>query len=413
MELLQKHLDQVLQQVQEKQNQAKSQAEALIQTLEKEIFELKQRSSEVEQLRSCKDYVQVLKNSSCVSTSSQHQRQVKKVFNEHLETVLAEAELQKVQKSAVKVTLDPDTAHPELSLSRDLKQVSYTGHWDTSPVCNCPLCKEIFNIRPQLKTNLFISAMVTQYRQRTAQRCVKQKKPPYVPRSGLVSGLCSSHNKPLQMFCQSDQALVCKVCAVFTHKNHRVVSIKEACDAKQRELSKATFDIHKMIQERLQKVQELQESLELINTAADEELIEGAQFFSTLIDFVQKSLDEILEEIQKKQNRAKSQAESLIQALEQEIFKLKQRSSEVEQLRNFKDYARTSFSLPWAVPTIVQQIQTKITEELQLFSKKQLTKLRAFAVDVTLDPNTAHPELQLSDDLKQRKDDSALCSPTS
>uniref|UniRef100_A0A8C6V0X3 Uncharacterized protein n=1 Tax=Neogobius melanostomus TaxID=47308 RepID=A0A8C6V0X3_9GOBI len=36
--------------------------------------------------------------------------------------------------------------------------------WDTNESCFCPLCKEVFSIRPQLKTNTFISEMVSQTR---------------------------------------------------------------------------------------------------------------------------------------------------------------------------------------------------------------------------------------------------------
>ena len=46
---------------------------------------------------------------------------------------LFKAELKRVQQNAVEVTLDPDTAHPELILSRDEKQINHGDVKKTLP----------------------------------------------------------------------------------------------------------------------------------------------------------------------------------------------------------------------------------------------------------------------------------------
>uniref|UniRef100_A0A3B4B1I0 B30.2/SPRY domain-containing protein n=1 Tax=Periophthalmus magnuspinnatus TaxID=409849 RepID=A0A3B4B1I0_9GOBI len=51
----------------------------------------------------------------------------------HKHTNSLSDELEKAQEFAVKVSLDPDTAHPNLVLSKDLKQVNYTGQTQTLP----------------------------------------------------------------------------------------------------------------------------------------------------------------------------------------------------------------------------------------------------------------------------------------
>lgn len=53
--------------------------------------------------------------------------ELKKLISKQMEVLLDEVELQKVQRSEVSVSLDPDTAHPELSLSQNLKEVTHTG----------------------------------------------------------------------------------------------------------------------------------------------------------------------------------------------------------------------------------------------------------------------------------------------
>ncbi|GAA6224560.1 E3 ubiquitin/ISG15 ligase TRIM25-like [Lates japonicus] len=40
-----------------------------------------------------------------------------------------------------------------------------TEHWNISVRCQCPMCKEVFDIRPALRVNTFISEMTAQFRQ--------------------------------------------------------------------------------------------------------------------------------------------------------------------------------------------------------------------------------------------------------
>uniref|UniRef100_A0A8C6TDM7 B30.2/SPRY domain-containing protein n=1 Tax=Neogobius melanostomus TaxID=47308 RepID=A0A8C6TDM7_9GOBI len=141
MEMIQKNRDEVLQEIEEKQTKMKTEAEALIQGLEQEICELKQTSSEVEQLSCSEDHI--LKTFPSL-TAAQHrdwtrvtaplflgtvQRaviKVKKQIRSMYPKPLSESQLMKLQRHAVEVTLDSGTAHPELTVSEDLKQVSRT-----------------------------------------------------------------------------------------------------------------------------------------------------------------------------------------------------------------------------------------------------------------------------------------------
>uniref|UniRef100_A0A3P8NGL4 RING-type domain-containing protein n=1 Tax=Astatotilapia calliptera TaxID=8154 RepID=A0A3P8NGL4_ASTCA len=46
-----------------------------------------------------------------------------------------------------------------------------TQHWDVNMSCCCPMCKETFNTRPQLKVNTLLSGIVFQLK-REAQKKV-------------------------------------------------------------------------------------------------------------------------------------------------------------------------------------------------------------------------------------------------
>ncbi|XP_062305103.1 E3 ubiquitin-protein ligase TRIM39-like isoform X1 [Osmerus eperlanus] len=128
--------------VEKKQSAAETKARGLVQDLEQEIAELRRRKTELEQLSHTEDHLLLLRRfpslCSCPPTKdwsevSVHSyqfvgmmrkkvTQLEEVVKRQLET-LREKELKSVQKYSVDVRLDPNTAHPNLVLSADGKQV--------------------------------------------------------------------------------------------------------------------------------------------------------------------------------------------------------------------------------------------------------------------------------------------------
>ncbi|XP_014881790.1 E3 ubiquitin-protein ligase TRIM21-like [Poecilia latipinna] len=233
-----------------------------------------------------------------------------------------------------------------------------------------------------------------------------------------VNMMCLQHDKPLELFCRTDQTCVCLVCSVSDHKNHEFVPLSE-------ELRNTEAEVQEMIQERRLKIQEIRESVKISRDAADREKAEGVQVFTALMESAERGLKELLKEIQDKQETTEKQAEDFIRDLEQEISELKKRSSEVKQLSQDEDplhLLQSCSSLKAAPPTktwtevrvhppyyegtvvkAVVKLEEKIGEKIKELLKAELKRVQQFAVDVTLDPDAAHPNLILSDDGKQVK----------
>ncbi|XP_042283927.1 E3 ubiquitin-protein ligase TRIM39-like [Thunnus maccoyii] len=350
-----------------------------------------------------------------------------------------------------------------------------TENWNVNVPCQCPMCKEIFNIRPDLKVNTLLTEMVSQFRQEAQQKASSSSseqqaaKPGEVPcdvctgtklkalKSCLVcltsycethlephltvSGLkrhqlmdpvenledrmCMKHDKPLELFCKTDQTCVCMLCFVVDHKTHDVVPLKEEYEGKKAELGKTEAEIQQMIQKRRLKIQEIKRSVNFSKGNAEKEIAEGVQVFTTLMKSVERRLNELIETIEEKQRTTEKQAEDFIKELEQEISELKKRSSEVEKLsrsedhlhllQNFpslkaapptKDWTEFSIRPPSYEGTVVRavtQLEETLSKEMKKLFEAELKRVQQYAVDVTLDPDTAHPHLILSDDEKQVK----------
>ncbi|XP_032378850.1 E3 ubiquitin-protein ligase TRIM21 [Etheostoma spectabile] len=131
--------------IKEKQRKTKKQAEGFIKELEQEISALKKRSTEVEQLSQSEDHFHVLQSFTSLNAAPPTKdwtevsvcplsfertvvravNQLEETLSKQMKKLLAEAELKRVQQSAVDLTLDPDTANPWLILSDDVKQVKH------------------------------------------------------------------------------------------------------------------------------------------------------------------------------------------------------------------------------------------------------------------------------------------------
>ncbi|KAM4556159.1 E3 ubiquitin-protein ligase TRIM21-like [Fundulus diaphanus] len=366
------------------------------------------------------------------------------------------------------ICLDVFTDPVSTPCGHNFCQTCITEHWEVNFPFKCPLCKEIFTSRPQLGVNTFIKEMVAQFRheaQQEASSSSSAAKPGEVPcdvctgtklkalKSCLVcqvsycqthlephlitpglkkhqlmepvenleDRMCLQHDKPLELFCRTDQTCVCSLCSVLDHKNHEFVPLREESEGKKAELKKTEAEVQKMIQSRRVKIQEIKESVKISKDAADREKAEGVQVFTALKEAAERGLKELIKEIQDKQKTAEKQAEDFIKDLEQEISELMKRSSEVKQLSQSEDHLHLlqSFSSLKAAPptknwtevrvhppsyegTVVRaaaQLEQKLWEKMKKLL--DLKRVQQYAVDVTLDPGTAHPWLILSDDGKQ------------
>ncbi|XP_073349391.1 E3 ubiquitin-protein ligase TRIM21-like [Pagrus major] len=371
------------------------------------------------------------------------------------------------------ICLDVFTDPVTTSCGHNFCKTCITEHWNNNDQYLCPMCKEVFNTRPQLHVNTFISEMAAQFREEAQQKASSSSseqqvsKPGEVPcdvctgpklkalKSCLVclasycgthlephltaSGLkrhqlidpvenledrmCLKHDKPLELFCKTDQMCVCVLCPVLDHKTHDVVSLKEECEEKKAELGKTEAEVQQMIQERQLRIQKIKRSLKFSNEKAEGEIAEGVRLFTTLIESVQRGMNELIEAIEERQRLTERRAEDFIRELEQEISELKKRSTELEQLSHSEDHlhllqrlpslnaapptknwTEVSFHPPSHEGTVVRavaQLEETLSKEMKKMFEAELKRVQRYAINVTLDPDTANPQLILSHDGKQ------------
>ncbi|XP_029293764.1 tripartite motif-containing protein 16-like [Cottoperca gobio] len=255
------------------------------------------------------------------------------------------------------------------------------------------------------------------------------------PSQKLQENMCSRHDEVMKMFCRTDQQCICYLCSVDEHKGHDTVSAAAERTERQRELEGSRLNIQQRIQDGEKDVKLLQQKVEVINRSADRAVEDSEKMFTQLIRLMQKRSSDVKQQLRSQQESEVSRVKELQEKLEQEITELKRKDADLKQLAHTEDHNQflhnypslsplsestlsSSINIPLRYFEEVTAAVSQVTDELQDVLREKWTnisqtgtevdvslsaepKTRAgflkYSRDITLDPNTAHTQLLLSE----------------
>ncbi|KAM8744403.1 E3 ubiquitin/ISG15 ligase TRIM25-like [Acanthopagrus schlegelii] len=257
------------------------------------------------------------------------------------------------------------------------------------------------------------------------------------PSKKLQENICHHHGKVMKIFCRTDQQCICYLCSMDEHKDHHTVLASAERTERQGELGGSRQKIQQRIQEREDDVKLLQAKVEAVNRSADLAVKNSDKIFTQLVRLIKNRSSDVKQQIRSKQKNEVSPAKELQEKLQQEITELRRKDAELEQLSHIEDHIQflnnypslSQISEPTDSPSIsihplqyfedataaVSEVRDKLQDILSdLWTKILLTEARVdvflpqaepksraeflqYSCQITLDPNTAHTQLLLSD----------------
>ncbi|XP_063062584.1 tripartite motif-containing protein 16-like protein isoform X2 [Engraulis encrasicolus] len=264
------------------------------------------------------------------------------------------------------------------------------------------------------------------------------KKHKVIDAAGKLEDLiCCQHDKLLEVFCRTDQTCICVLCVMDEHKGHDTVSIAAERTEKQvRKLGGSQRKFHDIIKEKDTHLQDLRKAVKTLQSSADAAVENSERVFTEMIRSIEKRRSEVTKLIRDQERADVSRAEELMEALEQEITELRRRTAELKQFSQSENHIRylKSFQSLCASTTsdksstcsvhtdelfervsdsltvLKEKLQdvlhqglqdmTKTGEQISIFRPTEPVTREDFlkySHQLTLDPNTAHNQLKLSE----------------
>ncbi|XP_029110361.1 E3 ubiquitin/ISG15 ligase TRIM25-like [Scleropages formosus] len=353
---------------------------------------------------------------------------------------------------------DPVTIPCGHSYCRDCIE-DYWVQADNAGVYRCPQCRQTFTPRPVLGRNTMLAEVLEKVKKAEVQAappdrcyagpgdaecdvCIGRKKkavksclvclasycethlqPHYesptfkkhklIDATGqLQDKICSLHEKLLEIYCRTDRQRICRACVMDEHRTHDTVSAAAGRTEKQDQVELMKKEFQQKIQQREEEMEDLRQAVDSLAAALED----TESIFGEMMRSVERRRSEVRDLIGAQEKAAIHRAEGLQKQAEQEIAELKRRRSELEQILHSGDHIHflqkcqclcappgpgdlssitvsphCSFEdVRKAVSELKEELGDTADKKIQMFFQKD-------ACELTLDPNTAHAHLSLSE----------------
>lgn len=326
------------------------------------------------------------------------------------------------------------------------------SHWnveDFKTIYSCPECRHTFQPRPALRKNTVLAGLVEDLKRTGGQEaphsdrsagpgdvacdfctgrklkaiksclqclvsyCELHLQPHYESLTfqkhklveaspNIQENICSLHNSTKEIFCRSDEELICYHCSVENHQGHNTTSAVMERTSKQEELRLNRKLVQESIQNREAEIKLLKIEVEAINTSADGADRDSQKAFNHFLQLLKIRISEVQQTIRSSQQTEVSRAEKVQKKLQQEITDLRKKDLEMEKLLNTEDNNQFLLNFPLLssintstdLPNIKSRPLTyfekltaavfEVTQKFHDVLKQEWTKISQSEVDVLL-----------------------------
>ncbi|XP_043101908.1 E3 ubiquitin-protein ligase TRIM21-like isoform X2 [Puntigrus tetrazona] len=241
------------------------------------------------------------------------------------------------------------------------------------------------------------------------------------PMEKLEQRACSEHGRPLELFCRRDERCICALCV---ETGGEVIPLETERERREIMQQNTIEVIERMIKQKEDKLQELKESDAQYQALLEKEQQEIQEVFAELKEVLRRTEEALLAPLEDGRRCLEKETDEKTQQIQKDILKFKEAIESLKRTKDEEDdiifiqsYVATPAELPddWTLSIdtelhfgTLRNTKAELISEIETHLEKlctiEINRIRNFSVNVTLDAETAHPHLEVSEDGKEVRD---------